>query len=72
MSEKLETIVYLILVIVLTLGLGIALSEGLKKTEENECYKWQKQAKEYTNFYLTKAENFQCVYLGIEVNAPVK
>lgn len=54
-----------------TIAFAAALNAGLNKQEEVDCYTWQKQAKEYQNFYLTTWQAEQCEAHGIEVDAPV-
>lgn len=50
-------------IIVVTLLFASALLltvRAVKITERNECAKWQQQAKEYKNFYLTNWQRAQC------------
>lgn len=65
------------ILLVVAIGLSIivmgkVIAKGLEKSERAECYKWQDQAKEFREFYLTKAEADQCEYWGIKVDAPIK
>lgn len=45
---------------------------GFGRGEEVECYKWQNQAAQYPNFYLTTWQKGQCDAHQIIINAPVK
>ena len=46
-------------ILILSLALFLAFNTGIKKQEKSECLKWQKQAKEFTGFYLTKWQKEQ-------------
>jgi len=61
----------LIAVAIITFFVMIA-KVGIAKQEKVECYKLQKQAQEYKDFYITPEENEMCFYRGIEVNARVQ
>lgn len=45
---------------------------GIARQEKVECYKLQKNAQLYTDFYITTEEDVMCFYHGIEINAVVK
>lgn len=45
---------------------------GVKNEEKVSCHKWQTQATEYPDFYLTEWQKEQCDAHGIEINAPVQ
>ena len=61
----------LIAIAILTFFVSIA-KVGIARSEKAECYKLQKQATEYKNFYITKLDNEMCFKQGIEINAVVK
>jgi len=56
-----------VLLIALSLLLIYTMLEGIDKTERVECYKWQRYAKEFPNFYLTDWQKAQCDAHGIRV-----
>lgn len=45
---------------------------GSDRNEIVECNKWQQQAKEYPNFYLTKWQDDQCKAHDIVIQAQVE
>ena len=45
---------------------------GIQKSEVEECLKWQKEAKQYPNYYLTQWQYEQCQFYHIAIDAPVK
>ena len=47
-------------------------SVGINRSEVMDCYKWQKQAKEYSSFYILRWQAAQCVAHGIQVDAPIE
>jgi hypothetical protein len=50
----------------------LLLSLSLSKTEVYECNKWQDQAGEFPDFYLTQWQADQCAAHALSINAPVK
>ena len=48
------------------------LARGFTRQEKYECRKWEKQASEYPNYYLTSWQDEQCRAHGIKINAPIK
>jgi hypothetical protein len=50
---------------------GIAVT-SFDRMEVVECAKWEKQSKEYNNFYLLEWQDQQCKAHGIIINADVK
>lgn len=71
-KEKMQSVVTIIIMMILVITFCFALSSGIKKKEINECNNWIKMAEKYEDFYLTKYEAEQCMFLNIEVNAPIK
>ena len=54
--------IIILTVIVSILAIVLALSYAITESEKIECYKLQKQAKEFKNygFYITKNQDIQC------------
>lgn len=48
------------------------LPHALDKQAIADCGKWEAYSEEYSDFYLTKAQDAQCRYFGITINAPVR
>jgi len=44
---------------------------GFEKEDIANCEKYQRYAKEFSNFYLTEAQDEMCQSLRVVVNAPV-
>jgi hypothetical protein len=40
---------------------------GINKNEKVECFRWQKQAGEYKDFYLTDWQEEQCIFHNIAI-----
>lgn len=55
-----------------TIAIYNIFSRGIDKQEKVECLAWQKQAKEYPAYYITKWQEKQCNAHNIIINAPVK
>lgn len=45
---------------------------GLEISEKQECIKWQEQAEQYPNYYITEWQFLQCKHYDIEINTPVE
>lgn len=59
-----------IIAVIAIAGILIAfsiVSQGIKKSEINECLKWQEQAKQYPDFFMTGWQVEQCEHYGIRV-----
>ena len=67
-----DKIIVVVFLIFLAFLVGWAINKGIKLDEENECLKWQKQAKENSAFYITPNQKIGCDFIGIRINAPVK
>lgn len=55
-----------------TLGLMAVYFLAIPRQETADCLKWQQQAQDYPNFYLTQWQADQCKANGISINAPIK
>ncbi len=71
-KEKINNVIIVLTIIIMFLALGIALDEGIKKSEINECNNWAEMADKYKGFYLTQNQAEQCNFLNVEINAPIK
>ena len=60
--------------VILIVGLGalFVFELGVEKQEKSECLKFQDQALNFPNFYLTQHEKDQCDRWEIKIDAPVK
>ena len=63
---------YIFFTILLFLVFGWYAIQALNAEEHTDCYKWQQQAKNYEDFYLTKQDKAQCDRWNIKINAPIK
>lgn len=55
-------------------GIGIWVGGwiGFNKHERVECLKWEKEAKEYPQYYILEWQNEQCSKYDIKIDALVK
>lgn len=58
---------YIILFLLLALIFSWFLSDAMNKAEQQECFKWQQQAKEIEGFYPPAWGYKQCERWGIEI-----
>jgi thioredoxin-related protein len=61
----LKILLYTILIIILFFLIASVVESGIQKIEKIECLQWQKEAKIYTNYYLTNWQVEQCKRYGI-------
>ena len=61
-------------IVVLVVGIGamFVFEHGVEKAEKAECLKWQSQALELPNFYLTGWQKQQCDRYQVDVDASVE
>lgn len=52
---------------VLITAFAFVVRAGIAKSEQNECYKWQNEAKLYAGYYLTNWQIEQCEYYSINL-----
>lgn len=45
---------------------------GIARSEKVECYKLQKNAQLYTEFYITEAQDVMCFHHGVRIEAIIK
>ncbi len=64
----LKVLFYLVTFTLIACSLAWIGNRELDKNEIIECHKWQRQAKEYKNFYMTLDEISQCKAHGILFN----
>ncbi len=67
-----STFFKIIATLLLLAGFVWAAKIGIEKQDRADCHKWQEQAKEIKEFYLTQSQRNQCDYWDIKVDAPVK
>lgn len=67
MNIKQENILALIGLVILGAVIFAAFLIGLNKAEKLECLKWQKEAGEYPDYFLTDWQKEQCEHRGIEI-----
>lgn len=58
-------IMMVVMIAIVFAGIFSALNEGIKKSEKNECVKWENQSKEYQKWYSTDWQKEQCQNYGI-------
>lgn len=66
MKEKIFVFVFGLVFIWLAAS---AISSGIEKSERAECIRWQREAHQYDNYYLTPWQYAQCYHHGIIVDA---
>jgi len=66
-----DKIIFGIIFLLIIVLFSFAAVVGIQKTEVEECLKWQKEAKQYPNYYLTQWQYEQCQYHHIDIDAPV-
>jgi len=54
--------------ILLASSLFFLLSKAIERHEQAECLRWQKDSKQYINYYFTDWQLKQCQYYGIQLN----
>jgi len=62
-----KTIISIIIAVLLFAGFILVLNEGIKRSEEVECFKWQAQSEQFINRYSTGWQKEQCRTYGIEL-----
>lgn len=71
-QDEINDISNIIITAILIVGLiaitALAIPRAVRITETNECLKWQKEALEYPNYYLTPWQEEQCKARGVEIN----
>lgn len=74
MKKTVKFLAVSIVVIAALYGFFVALSHGVSKQEVVECYKLQKQSKDFADagFYITTWQKGMCDSHGMSINAPVK
>ena len=71
-EERVRGVIMGVAAMALAVAVFVALSYGIPKGEKAECIKWEQQAREFPNFYLTKWQDEQCIANGIIINATIK
>jgi hypothetical protein len=67
-----KTIAITIITIATIAAFSWALLTGIERSEKAECLQWQKEAKQFAGYYLTKWQAEQCMAHNIKVEAPIK
>lgn len=67
-----KTIAYIIIAMAVLAAFGWALLTGIERTEIAECIQWQKEARQFVGYYLTRWQAEQCAAHNIKVDAPIK
>jgi len=52
-------------------GAFYVFNAGIRKSERNECAKWQAEAGEYAGYYIAGWQAEQCAQYGVSIPAPV-
>lgn len=61
-----------IFTVIMLVAFGSLVVNAINKSEISECKKWQSQAEEVDNYYITPWQYEQCSYHQITINAPIK
>ena len=68
-QDEINTIYTAIILLVAMIALTcLAIPRAVRIIETNECLRWQKEALEYPNYYLTPWQEEQCKARGVEIN----
>ncbi len=67
MDTKKENILTFLVLAAIIVAMFIALFVGVGKSEKLECLKWQKEAEEYPDFFLTEWQKKQCEHHKVEI-----
>lgn len=65
--SNLDKIITSIMAIILIVMIIFGFNHAIKKSEYNECLKWEKQSKEYVLFYSTQWQKDQCKTFNINL-----
>lgn len=66
-KEVIRVLLKLIFWIVVFLIMFLMLNDALSRAEQAECYRWQEEAEQYLDYYLTKWQAEQCNHYGIKI-----
>ena len=67
-----EKIIISLIMCIMVIGLMIALRSAVIAEDRADCIKWAGEAKIYPRYFITKYQQAQCDYHGIEIGAPVR
>ena len=62
-----KAITSIIITVLIFAGFVLILNEGIKRSEEVECLKWQAQSEQFINWYSTAWQKEQCKTYEIEL-----
>lgn len=69
--NKLETTAVVVLLVICGGLFGVLVGRSLDAQDKADCLTWAQEAKTIPPFYITPAQEAQCNYWKIPVNAPV-